>query len=253
MNKLCSSREINLSKESILVIGAHPDDVDFMCAGTAAKANNQGCEIDFLIVTNGCKGAPYKREMERFVKVRQKEQLDSSKVLGARNVYFLGLEDGALKIDDCLLEKIVYYIRKLKPSIIITHDPALYFHHIALINHRDHSIVGSIVLDAVFPKSQNIHFFPEHFERGMEPHKIDMILLATLDPAKANGYVDISNYLDKRLKAIACHRSQFKCIDRAMKATSEYAKRFGEAYGISAAELFIILDLNATYHPMKDG
>ena len=81
----------------VLVITAHPDDVDFGAAGTIALLVQSGVEVSYCITTDGHQGgedASISRDEMR--KIRRKEQSDAARVLGVKEVIYLGKDDGSI-------------------------------------------------------------------------------------------------------------------------------------------------------------
>src|SRR5439155_11048398 len=83
--------------ERAVAVAAHPDDNDFGCAGTAAKWADAGCDVTYIVATDGSKGT-WSREQPpaELVPLPQKEQRDAANLLGVRDVVFLGYVDGEL-------------------------------------------------------------------------------------------------------------------------------------------------------------
>ncbi|MEK7082240.1 MAG: PIG-L family deacetylase, partial [Patescibacteria group bacterium] len=83
--------------KSALAIFAHPDDMDFSSSGTIAKWAAKGAEITYLVCTDGSKGSDDPRmTARRLAAIRKREQRDAAKILGVRDVIFLGHRDGEL-------------------------------------------------------------------------------------------------------------------------------------------------------------
>ncbi len=81
----------------VLVILAHPDDPEFGAGGTIAKLAAQGAEIHYAIVTDGSKGSEDAAfTHESLFSTRQEEQRAAARVLGVKDVTFLGFPDGQI-------------------------------------------------------------------------------------------------------------------------------------------------------------
>jgi LmbE family N-acetylglucosaminyl deacetylase len=131
----------------VLAFGAHPDDIDFGCGATMAKLSSLGAEVYFAVCTDGNRGSRQNQfEKAELIKTRHEEQLNAAKISGAKEVFFLEEEDGALQADIKFKEKVVKIIRKVKPDMIFTHDPNWYYHiredGSAMVNHTDHRACG---------------------------------------------------------------------------------------------------------------
>ncbi len=197
-----------------LVVAAHPDDGEFGAAGTIALWARQGWELHYLIVTNGAKGTDDpKLPAERLVPVREREQRAAAEKLGARDVYFLGYEDGELTYTRELLGRVARVIRQVRPEAVFTHDPEVLFQkfgdepHVSAVNHADHRCTGLVTVDAVYPTARDRLNFPEHLDDGLEPHKVQEIYLWGANQADFD--VDITDVHDLKIAALMAHESQF--------------------------------------------
>lgn len=218
------------SRRIILAVGAHPDDIDIGCAGSIAKWVKEGGEAYYLILTDGSKGSDdTKISNKELVQLRQAEQLNSAKILGLKQVFFLDFVDGELENNLKLRIEIVRIIRQVKPNTVICWDPTLYYDvDRKFINHPDHRVAGQATLDAIFPFARNARTFPELMEQGLEPHVVEEVLLVNFQ--KSNFYVDITETLDLKMQAIGAHPSQFRDIEKF----KERIKGFNRDYGKKA-------------------
>lgn len=187
-----------------LVITAHPDDAEFGAAGTVARWIREGQTVVYVVCTNGEKGtSDRKLSPERLAEVREKEQLAAAEVLGVREVVFLHYPDQGLEDTADFRKDIVRVIRKYRPGVVITSDPYRRY-----LWHRDHRIIGQVVLDAVFPFARDHLAYPTLLEEGLEPHKVKEILFWAAEDI--NYRVDITETFDLKLAALRCHESQVK-------------------------------------------
>jgi len=224
----------------VLCVAAHPDDLDFAASGTVAKWAKQGAACYYLICTNGCKGSDDPAMTEKkLIKIRRQEQLAAGKVLGLKDVFFLKHNDTELVADLTLKKEIVYYIRKLKPEIVITMDPTFIYSSFGFINHTDHRAAGQATIDAIFPMARDRLTFPEQVRQGLMPHKVKTLYLTSF--YKASEIIDISDSIELKLKALKAHKSQIG--NAAITMVKEWAKQFGEKRGYRFAEGFIKLNL----------
>ncbi|RME79258.1 MAG: PIG-L family deacetylase [Chloroflexi bacterium] len=196
---------------SAMVIMAHPDDPEFFCGGTIAIWCAAGCEVTYLILTNGNKGSD-DPEMtpERLAAIRRKEQQAAADVLGVKRVLYLEEPDGELQPTLDLRKRVVAEIRRYKPEVIIAPDPTRYF-YTDYINHADHRAAGVVAIDAVFPAARNRMYHPELLDEGLEPHTVRQVYL--VGPAQPDRWVDITPVFETKLRAIRCHVSQIKDVD----------------------------------------
>jgi len=152
--------------ESIVCFAAHPDDLEFTCTGTLSRLKDEGYEIIYVIVTNGengFKSEPKLTAKER-IEIRKEEQLEVAKLLGVKRVIFLGYIDGFLEYAEELRSKLVEIIKKYKPEIVFSFDPANRTFCSLNLLHRDHRIVSEAVFDACFA-AKNQLMYPGELHR----------------------------------------------------------------------------------------
>lgn len=224
----------------ILGVGAHPDDIDFTASGTIAKWVEEGATAYYLICTDGSRGSDDPTMThEKLVTMRKKEQESAADILGVKKVFFLNHLDTQLTPDDELKEEIVRFIRKLKPTTVITMNPTFFFKadiEPGFINHTDHRAVGLATMDAVFPLARDRLTFHHHEQEGLKSHKVRELLFTNLDTPEY--VVDISGTFNKKIAAIQAHKSQFADVGSVLKRTEERAQFFGTLKGYKYAENF---------------
>lgn len=217
-----------------LVIVAHPDDAEFLCAGTVARWVSEGWEVAYVLVTSGDKGS-HDREMtsERLASIREGEQRAAAKALGVKECVFLGYPDGFVEDTAELRGRLVREIRRFKPDVAITWDP-----YRRSQNHRDHRVTGQAALDALYPLSRSHLYYPEHLEEGLEPHRVREVLLAGTD--RPNHHVDVSDFFHKKMKALQCHKSQISRygLREVRKRVRQRMAEAGKEVGFKLAEVF---------------
>jgi LmbE family N-acetylglucosaminyl deacetylase len=216
----------------------HPDDGESGCGGTVAKWVAEGCQVLYVVCTNGDKGtSDPDMTSERLAQIREKEQCKAAAVLGVQEVVFLGHGDGELEDTKLFRGQLVRQVRRFKPDVVFAIDPF----HARSHSHRDHRVSGQVALDACFPYSRDTLHYPEHLkEEGLEPHKVETVLLwGTETPEVA---IDITETLDKKLQALACHVSQMSFGEDGIEAwMNRWADRLAErsqATGFKYAETF---------------
>ncbi len=206
----------------LLAVSAHPDDIEFSSGGTMFKFKKMGYDIYFIVATNGENGfkVNHKPRSER-VKIRNKEQLNAAKILGVRKVFFLNYKDCYLKYTDELRNKISLIIKKVKPEIIFSFDPANKSFESVNILHRDHRVIAEAVFDSVFAARNR------YLLKG-EPHSVQKFWFFGTD--KPNHYENITGYINNKIKLIEAHRSQFsehKSMSLWVKThLSQYSKKY---------------------------
>lgn len=227
----------------VLGIAAHPDDLDVNAGGTMAWYASQGADVYYLILTNGCNGTADRTvSAQQLTLKRQQEQRDAARQLGAKDVLFCTYPDGCLENCKDVRRDIVRVIRQLKPDVVITWDPSMFYcTERAMINHPDHRASGQAALDAVYPLARDHLSFPELLEQGFEPHKTATVLLINFN--QANFFVDITPVLEKKLHSIAAHSSQMPDFEEKQAQFIQYAEELGQACGVRYAETFMRIDV----------
>lgn len=219
----------------VLVIVAHPDDAESAAGGTIAMLVRAGTQVAFCIATNGDKGSG-ERTMtpERLAKLRVQEQRNAARVLGVETVEFLGFPDCEVEDTRESRRAITAAIRRHRPDLVLTQNPdrtrRLGF------SHRDHRIVGGIALDCVYPLARAHMAFPELLEQGLEPHSVKEVHLMAWEDADL--VVDISETIDVKIEALACHASQMPDRVALDKSVRERHAPLGRLRGYRYAETF---------------
>ena len=204
-----------------MVVVAHPDDAEFMAAGTIARWAEEGCEIVYVLCTSGDKGSSdLSVSPARLAEVRQREQRRAAAVLGAREVVFLGHEDGVLQNTIDLRRDIVRQIRRFKPDVVICQDPTVRWSGQQYLNHPDHRAAGDACLDAVYPSARDPHVFSELLAEGLYPHKVREVYAGSW--TNADVWVDIGTTIDRKIAALMEHKSQ---INRDAERVAEFVRQ----------------------------
>ncbi|HEX6139655.1 MAG TPA: PIG-L deacetylase family protein [Candidatus Limnocylindria bacterium] len=223
--------------ERVLVVAAHPDDIEFGAAGTVARWVDEGAEVRYLVLTRGDKGSDdASTDPAALAELREGEQRAAAAEIGVAGVDFLDEPDGQLEPSLRLRERITYAIRAFRPEIVMTHDPTVLFVNNEWVNHPDHRAVGQVTVDAVFPTARDPLNFREHLDGGLEPWKVAELMLWSTN--EANQIVDIGGTLDRKIAALAHHRSQFHDFPETAKWLRRHAEELGERAGYRAAEGF---------------
>jgi LmbE family N-acetylglucosaminyl deacetylase len=224
---------------SALVLFAHPDDAEFMCGGTVAKWARDGCEVHYVVCTDGSAGSnePGARR-ELVAPIREREQRAAADVLGVKTVAFLGEIDGLLEVTPATRKKVTREVRRLRPDVLVAPDPGRLWSGEGYINHWDHKQAGTLALCAVMPDAPSRPQFPELLDEGLEPFEVPNLWLASED---ADTYVDISKTLEIKLESLRAHESQG--TGDALDWVRERARELGEQGGFEYAEGFKTFDL----------
>jgi LmbE family N-acetylglucosaminyl deacetylase len=192
---------------SAMVIVAHPDDAEFLVAGTMAKWTAAGAEATYVVVTKGDKGSEDPQMTpSRLTAIREAEQRAACDVLGVRHCVFLGYEDGYLQPTLQLRRDLTRLIRQHRPEVVVTFDPTNRFLGDNYVNHPDHRATGDATVDAIFPSARDRLTFPELLTENLLPHKVSQLWMG--GAGEPNGWVDITGTLDVKKRALAAHPSQ---------------------------------------------
>lgn len=221
---------------SAIVIVAHPDDAEFMVAGTVATWARGGCEIVYLLVTDGDKGSndPSISSTD-LAAMRRAEQQDACSILGVRHVEFLHYEDGMVIPSLALRRDIARVIRKYKPAAAICQDPTRFYAGRGYINHPDHRATGEAALAAIFPAARDPLTFPELLAEGFQPHKVAEVFVGMSEVDDV--IVDISEAFSLKVRALAAHKSQLGEWDPSAMM-SEWAASAAEGHAFSHGETY---------------
>ncbi|MGH9274644.1 MAG: PIG-L deacetylase family protein [Acidimicrobiales bacterium] len=191
---------LNLPAPTVaLAIGAHPDDVEFGCGGTLAKWSAAGCVVHHLICTDGSKGSwDPSIDTVSLVVTRQVEQQAAAAALGASGqCVFLGWPDGELESGLRQRRDVAYWIRELRPTVVLGHDPWKRYRL-----HPDHRHAGLLAVEGIVA-ARDPHFFPE---QALPHHRPDALLL--FEAEEPDHVEDVGGYADAKLAALHAHTSQ---------------------------------------------
>lgn len=231
--------------KSLMVVVAHPDDAEFMCAGTVARWAAAGCTVTYVLGTSGDKGSDDPAmSPEQLAQIREAEQRAAAEILGVKHVEFLRFRDAELVPDLTLRRAIVRAVRTFRPEAVICQDPTTRWFGQEYIQHPDHIAMGEATLAAVFPSARDRLTFPELLAEGLEPHTVrEVYLSGTSEP---DYWVDITEYFGRKIEALRAHASQMGDWDPepwirvwAQDAAAEARrKRFPGAERMQLAEAF---------------
>jgi LmbE family N-acetylglucosaminyl deacetylase len=201
---------VGYTPKRAMVIMAHPDDIEFGCAGTVARWVKEGCTVAYVLVTSGDVGIA-KPEITRAdaAAIREAEQRAAAAVVGVQDVVFLGEPDGEVENTMTLRKKLVREIRRFRPEVVLTTDPTMLWAGEGYINHPDHRAVGWAVVDAIFPAAGQPHFFQELEREGFKAHKVRKVYVMNWgEGSPGTVYVNISDTIDLKIEALKQHVSQ---------------------------------------------
>jgi N-acetylglucosamine malate deacetylase 1 len=210
---------------NILAIGAHPDDIEFLCAGTLLKYRAQGHKIFIALTTSGNQGSNEYDRREQIAAIREAEQLEAAKICGAE-VRFLRYDDELLLDSLESRRAVINAMRWANPDVIFTNppwDPS-----------PDHGETGKVV-------SKLMLSLPGRNIPADEPPVAKKVSLFYWDTSagidfQPEAYVDIGEFLPKKLEAISKHKSQVAWMANYTDDNfQEYCTAMARMRGIQAA------------------
>lgn len=246
-------------QDTLLAVFAHPDDESLLAGGTLARAAAEGWQTALLCATRGEWGPISDYELadyENLGEVRERELRAACEVLGIGWLRFLDLADGSLAAllgteeETPALEKMVRAIRELRPRIVITFGPD------GLYGHADHIAIGQLTTTAC-ALAGDPNSFSQHLDEGWAAHRVSELLYATapqgwysnliaqlaaaghdthlwgippeqfgVPPEAIELTTDITPFLECKLAALRCHRTQLDESHAFTKLTLELATAF---------------------------
>jgi LmbE family N-acetylglucosaminyl deacetylase len=224
-------------KNTALAIFAHPDDAEFLCAGTLSLLKNTGWEIHIATLAPGDKGtAEYNREEISFI--RKGEASNAAKIIGA-TYHCLEMEDVYIFYDRASINKTTSLIRNIKPSLVFTASPSCYM--------VDHEITSQIVQTACFSTGiMNMEVAEQPYEPVPYLYYSDAMdgkdKFGT--PIQSSVMVDISSEIETKEKMLACHASQRNWLmahhhmDEYILSMKRFSAQQGTEINVAYAEGF---------------
>ena len=181
--------------QRVMAIGAHPDDIELLCAGTLARYVEQGAHVTMAIATNGDVGSPT-LSREEIAEVRAVEARAAADLIGAELI-LMGFPDEFLFDDRETRLRFIDAIRQADPDVLFVHSPSDY--------HPDHRNAGTIAIDARIPAS--VRLVETHYPPARIPHVFLMDTLAAVD-FEPEAFVDVTATFETKKRMLLCHESQ---------------------------------------------
>lgn len=227
--------------ESAMVIVAHPDDIEFGCAGTMARWAKAGTRICYVLCTSGDVGIDQPgMTRARATEIREAEARAAAEIAGVHEVVFLREPDGALVATLELRKKLVREIRRFQPEVIVTGDPTVVWSGENYINHPDHRAASLAALEAAFPAAGQPHLFEELEQEGLKAHKIRKVYVTVWEDADI--FVNIEETIDTKIAALRAHKSQMGDWDPE-PSIREWAANRAKGKEMAYAESFRVVTL----------
>jgi LmbE family N-acetylglucosaminyl deacetylase len=230
-----------LAMPRILAIHAHPDDIEFQCAGTLALLRQAGCEVVMATMTPGDCGSA-EHDAESISSIRRGEAWASAHLIGAE-YHCLEFRDLAIFNDDDSRRRVTEFLRRIRPDIVLTAPAVDYL--------CDHEMTHLLVRDACFTAP-----IPNYVTRQWEParpleripHLYFVDAIEGQDrsgqPLPAGFHVDVSAVFETKREMLACHASQRSWllrqhgIDEYLDSQARWSRRRGAEIGVEHAEAF---------------
>lgn len=193
--------------ERVLVVTAHPDDVDYGAAGTIATWTAAGVEVTYCVATDGDAGG-FDPDVPRaeIPAIRRAEQRTAAAELGVTDVRFLGYPDGQLTASLALRRDISRVIRQVRPDRVLCQSPVRNLRRLPA-SHPDHLAAGEAALCAVYPDARNPFAHPELFgEEALEAWIVPEVWI--MGGPEPDHVVDITDTFEHKLAALRAHASQ---------------------------------------------
>lgn len=225
----------------VLALHAHPDDIEFQCAGTLALLRRAGCPVVMATMTAGDCGSA-EHEPDQIAAIRRAEALEAAKLIGAEYVC-LEFKDMSIFNDDTGRRRVVEALRRARPDIVLTAPPVDY--------HCDHEMTSLLVRDACFAAPIPNYHTREWDPAGPLAHIPHLYFVDPLQGHDRDGHeaavdflVDVSIVYETKRAMLACHASQRNWllrqhgIDEYLDALEKHSRLRGAALGVTHAEGF---------------
>ncbi len=212
----------------VVAIFAHPDDEAFGAAGTLALLAKER-EVFLICVTDGSEGMNSSKKTRALAEIRQEELLDSAKVLGIKQVFFLGFKDGSLSnnLYHKVAEKIQKILEKIKPEIVLTDELR------GVSGHLDH-IAVSFITTYVFKRLSfvsELWYYCVTEKRQQSVKDYFIYWPPGYKKEEISKVIDVSVVWEQKTEAMYQHESQRHDVERILK----------EYNGLPQEENFIVL------------
>ncbi|MBL8817975.1 MAG: PIG-L family deacetylase [Planctomyces sp.] len=232
---------VPVSELRVLAIHAHPDDIEFQCAGTLLRLRKLGCQISVATMTPG-DGGSAEHSAEEIAAIRRLEAKAAADILGAEYTC-LEFRDLSICFDNDSRHRVTEFVRRKQPHLILTAPPVDYMH--------DHEITSALVRDACFnasvPNYKTCQWDPA-------PPTVRIPWLYYVDAVEGMDHfgnrqsvdfiVDVTNEFAEKHRAVACHASQREWlrrqhgIDEYMDASERWSRQRGHEIGVTHGEAF---------------
>lgn len=232
--------------ERVLVVTAHPDDVDFGSAGTIATWTDAGIEVVYCICTDGDAGGfDLDFPRDQIAGIRRAEQTEAAKRVGVHDLRFLGYPDGRLVAGFDLRRDISRVIRQVRPQRMLVPSPERDYERVGR-SHPDHRAAGDAALDAIYPDARNPFAHPElRLDEGLEAWAVkETWIMGGGGPGHALHYIDVTDTFDRKIAALRAHESQTAHVDNLEEFVGAWLTANAKAAGFAEdrkAESYLVI------------
>lgn len=222
--------------ERVLVVTAHPDDVDFGSAGTVATLVDQGATVTYCLVTDGQAGGSDRTiSRPQMATIRRAEQTAAAAEVGVTDLRFLGYHDGELAVSHGLRRDISRVIRQVRPEVIITQSPERRWDRIPA-SHPDHLATGEATIASVYPDAGNPFAHPSLLDdEGLEPWSVPWVWL--MGGPEPDHMVDVTDVVERKFAALFRHESQMSDTEAVRARVTEWMALTAREAGLPEGRL----------------
>jgi LmbE family N-acetylglucosaminyl deacetylase len=194
----------------VLAFGAHPDDLEVGAGGLLARLSDEGADVTLAIVS-----------IPNHTEQRKEEAQAAAEVIDAN--LFVIYEDKPCRVEDIAMHELVrrfdQIIGDVRPDLVITHS--------ANDLHWDHGLVNRATVSALRRTPCDLLAYLSSPEMNAQSRSL------------GNCFADISQYVEAKLAAIACHKSQLPKLD--LESSRDLARAMGRISGYEYAECYEVL------------
>jgi LmbE family N-acetylglucosaminyl deacetylase len=228
----------------VLAVGAHPDDAEYFAGGTLLRLREAGASVALVVCTDGGRGG---RGLADPVATRRAEQERAAATLGAEPWIGLGHPDGELTAGEPLRAELVHEIRRLRPELVLTHDPRTAWtvvDGLAQPGHSDHRAAGQALLDAVYPRAPSPNFYPWQLAGGWPGGGVSLWYpreVWLFDTDRPDLRVDVGDTFARKIDLLRKHSSQDAAgglVDQARRLAAHLGSPERPAEGFARLRLY---------------
>jgi LmbE family N-acetylglucosaminyl deacetylase len=222
--------------ERVLVVTAHPDDVDFGAAGTIARFVDAGMSVTYCVCTDGDAGGfDPTVPREDIPGIRRAEQVAAAKEVGVTDVRFLGYQDGKLQVTQELRRDVSRVVRDVRPQRMVIQSPERNWNRIPS-SHPDHMAAGEAAIFAVYPDARNPFAHPELLrDEGLDAWIVPEVWV--MGHAELDHFVDVTETFDRKIAALRAHESQTAHMDTLEEFVSGWLRGTAAQGGLPEGRL----------------